>query len=102
MIWTILVILAVMATKAVTALRLKDLRSTLEGIQPKLAELRRQVREAEDEVNDLKAREAATKAKVGYLRGVVQYLENTVKGPAIDGAAADERELVLQAADDTD
>jgi len=102
MIWTILAILAVMGTKAVTAFRLKDLRSTLEGIQPRITELRREVKEAEDELNDLKSREATSRTKVGNLKGVVQYLENTVKGPPSD-AGVDEREMVLQAAaEDTD
>jgi len=101
MIWTIVAILAVMGTRAVTAFRLKDLKATLEGIQPKITDLRREVKEAEDELNELKAREATSKTKVGNLRGVVQYLENTVKGPPSD-AVADEREQVLQAAEDTD
>lgn len=102
MIWTIVAILAVMATRAVTAFRLKDLKATLEGIAPKIMDLRREVKEAEEELNEFKARETTSKTKVANLRAAVQYLENTVKGPPGDVGMVDEREMVLAAAEDTD
>ena len=43
MIWTILAVAAVVATKLVTALRLKDLKAKLESIQPDIDELRYKV-----------------------------------------------------------
>jgi len=96
MIWTILAALAVLATKFVTALRLKDLKAKLEAVQPDIEELRQKVAEAEDEVADLRMREEATETKLTHLKGVVQYLETSAKAPA-EQPYVDEREQVLQA-----
>lgn len=96
MLWTILAALAVLATKFVTALRLKDLKAKLEGIQPDIEELRTKVAEAEDELGDLRIREEATETKLTHLKGVVQYLETSAKAPKSQ-PYMDEREQILQA-----
>ncbi len=87
-----------MATKFVTAFRLKDLKAKLEAIQPDIDELRTKVAEAEDEYEGLKMKEEATTTRLAHVRGVVNYLENQVKGPSNDGMP-DERQQVLQSAE---
>ena len=102
MFWTILAVPAVLSTKFVTSLRIKDLKAKFEEIQPKIDELRVQLAEADDEHENLKVRETASQGRLTHLKGVVQYLENTVKSPieGAPGAVPDERQQVLQAAEE--
>ena len=74
MIWTIFAVIAVVGTKLITALRLKDLKAKVEVIQPKIEELRAKLAEAEDDLQNLKLKEEATQTKLTHLKGVVQYL----------------------------
>lgn len=90
---------AVLATKFVTALRLKDLKAKLEAIQPHIDELRGKLHQNEDEFENLKLKEEATTTRLTHLKGVVQYLENQVKAPPQEGEIPDERSQVLQAAE---
>jgi chromosome segregation ATPase len=99
MIWTIIAVLAVLATKFVTALRLKDLKAKLESIQPDIEELRSNVAGAEDEFEGLRMRQEATGTRVTHLKGVVQHLENQVKSTPTAANAPDERGAILQAAE---
>ena len=99
MIWTIVAVMAVLATKFVTALRLKDLKAKLEGIQPYIDELRSKVATADDEYESLKLKEEATTTRLTHLRGVVLYLENQVKSAPADFSVPDERGQILQAAE---
>lgn len=99
MIWTILAAMAVLATKFVTALRLKDLKAKLEAIQPHIDEMKGKVAEAEDEYEGLKLKEEHTTTRLTHLKGVVQYLENQVKQAPADSNAPDERGQILQAAE---
>ena len=91
--------MAVLATKFVTSLRLKDLKAKLEGIQPHIDELRSSLHGAEDEFESLKLKEEATTTRLTHLKGVVQYLENQVKAAPQNGDLPDERSKVLQAAE---
>jgi len=95
MIWTIVAVMAVLATKFITALRLKDLKAKLESIQPDIQELRVKVAESED----LRLKESAAQSRVTRLKGVVQYLENQVKSAPAAANAPDERGAILQAAE---
>ena len=95
MIWTIVAVMAVLATKFITALRLKDLKAKLESIQPDIQELRVKVAESED----LRLKESAAQSRVTHLKGVVQYLENQVKSAPAAANAPDERGAILQAAE---
>ena len=100
MIWTIVAVLAVLATKFVTALRLKDLKAKLEAINPHINELRGQLHEVEDEHENLKLKEDATTTRLTHLKGVVSHLESTVKAPANASAGPDERQQMLEAAEE--
>lgn len=99
MIWTIVAVMAVLATKFVTALRLKDLRAKLEGIQPHIDDLRVKLSTATDEHESLKLKEEGTTTRLTHLRGVVGYLENQVKSAPADSSLPDERAQVLKAAE---
>ena len=99
MIWTIVAVMAVLATKFITALRLKDLKAKLESIQPDIQELRVKVAESEDEFEDLRLKESAAQSRVTRLKGVVQYLENQVKSAPAAANAPDERGAILQVAE---
>ena len=99
MIWTIVAVMAVLATKFVTALRLKDMKAKLESIQPDIEELRNKVAAAEDEFEGLRMKEEGTQTRVTHLKGVVQHLENQVKAAPQAANAPDERGAILQAAE---
>ena len=100
MIWTIAAVIAVLATKFVTALRLKDLKAKLEAMQPRILELREQLHGVEDEHENLKLKEDATSTRLTHLKGVVSHLESIVKAPANASAMSDERQQVLEAAEE--
>ena len=99
MIWTILAVAAVVATKLVTALRLKDLKKKLESIKPDIDELRYMVAESEDEFESLRLKEEASESLVTHLKGVVQHLENQMKSPPASAGDMDEREAITQEAE---
>ncbi len=102
MIWTIVAVMAVLATKFVTALRLKDMKAKLEQIQPDIDDLRTKVAESEDEFESLRMKEEATQTRVTHLKDVVQHLENQVKSAPSAANAPDERGAILQAAETVD
>ena len=79
MIWTILAALAVVATKFVTSMRLKDLKARLKAIEPQINELREKRLGSAEEFEGLKLNEEATTTRLDALKGVVEYLENQVK-----------------------
>jgi len=85
MIWTILAALAVVATKFITSMRLKDLKAKLVAIEPQIDELRGKLLGSEDEFEGLEQNEEATTTRLNALKGVVQYLENQVKAAPTEG-----------------
>ena len=97
MIWTIVAVLLVLGVKFATSLRLKDLKAKFEAIQPQIDELRTELAVAEDELESLKIKEAATQTRLTYLKGIVSYLENQIKAPD-NTAVLDERQNILEAA----
>lgn len=99
MIWTILAVSAVVATKLATALRLKDLKKKLESIKPDIDELRYKVAEAEDEFESLRLKEEASESRVTHLKGVVQHLENLVKSAPDSAGVMDERVAITEEAE---
>tara|TARA_B100000686_G_C16621991_1_gene879750 strand:+ start:363 stop:629 length:267 start_codon:yes stop_codon:yes gene_type:complete len=88
MIWTILAVLAVLATKFITAMRLKDLKAKLVAIEPEINELREKLLGSEDEFEGLKLNEEATTTRLDSLKGVVEYLENQVKVAKTEGGGS--------------
>lgn len=100
MIWTIVAFLAVLATKFLTALRLKDMKAKLDGIKPYIDELRLKIHEAEEEHANLQLKQEATQTRLTHLKGVVEYMEATVRSPANTIAVPDERQQVLEASEE--
>ena len=100
MIWTLLAVVAVLATKFLTALRLRDLKAKLEEIQPQIDELRYKLMEAEDEFASLRIKQEAVEIRMTHLKGVVNYLETAIKSPGSTVMVPDEREQVLLAAEE--
>jgi len=99
MIWTIAAVVAVLATKFVTAYRIKDLKAKFESIQPDIDELRYKVAEAEDEFESLRLKEDGSQSRITHMKGVVQHLETQVKSAPASANAQDERGAILQEAE---
>lgn len=84
MIWTLLALLAVVATKFITSVRLRGLKSRLEAMQPQIDELRLKLAEAEEEVETLKLQVAEKEELLNNLKDVVRILEESLKQPVVD------------------
>ncbi len=84
MVWTILGLLCVMATKFLTAVRLRGLKAKLEAIQPEIDEVRYKVAEAEDSYDTLKLKVEEKEKLLNNLKDVVRNLEDSLKQPAED------------------
>ena len=84
MVWTILGLLCVMATKFLTAVRLRGLKAKLEAIQPEIDEVRYKVAEAEDSYDTLKLKVEEKDKLLTNLKDVVRNLEDSLKQPAED------------------
>ena len=82
MVWTILGLLCVMATKFLTAVRLRALKAKLDAIQPEIDEVRYKVAEAEDSFDTLKMKIAEKEKLLNNLKDVVRNLEESLKQPA--------------------
>ena len=84
MVWTILGLLCVMATKFLTAVRLRGLKGKLEAIQPEIDEVRYKVAEAEDSYDTLRLKVDEKEKLLTNLKDVVRNLEDSLKQPAED------------------
>ena len=92
MIWTILAFLAVLGTKFATAMRLKGLKAKLEAIQPRIDEVRSQLREVEEGYETLKLNVEDNEARLTHLQDAVRNLEESLKRPAeADSLEVEER-----------
>ena len=101
MYYTVLAFVAVLATRFLTALRLKDMKGKLDGIKPHIDELRAKIHVLEEERANLQLKQEATQTRLTHLKGVVEYMEATVKSPAnLTAAIPDERQQVLEAAEE--
>ena len=100
MYYTVLAFVAVLATRFLTALRLKDMKGKLDGIKPHIDELRAKIHVLEEEHANLQLKQEATQTRLTHLKGVVEYMEATVKSPANSSAIPDERQQVLEAAEE--
>lgn len=97
MIWTILSLVCVVATKLVTSLRIKDLKERLANMKPHIVELRGKLEEAEGEYETIKTKEEALEARLTHLRDAVRILEDSLKKPDANAdSSTSERVQVLQ------
>jgi peptidoglycan hydrolase CwlO-like protein len=95
MVWTILAFLCVLATKFLTAVRLRGLKARLEAIQPEIDELRLKVAESEEEMEALKLKVEEREKLLTNLQDVVRIYEDALKQPVTD-IATQERVQLLQ------
>jgi hypothetical protein len=84
MVWTILAFLCVLATKFLTAVRLRGLKAKMEAVQPHIDDLRLKLAEAEEEVGALKLRLGERSELHSAIKDVVNQLELSLKQPAAD------------------
>ena len=96
MIWTILALLCVMATKFITAVRLRDLKAKLNAIQPEIDNLRLQVADSEEEMEALKLKVEERESLLSNLGDVVRIYEEALRQPATD-LMAEERVQLMEA-----
>ena len=82
MIWTFLVLLCVLATKFLTAVRLRGLKAQLEAGQPKIDELRFKLTEAEEQARELKLQVAQKSQLLNAMQDVVRNMEEYLKKPS--------------------
>ena len=97
MVWTILALLCVLATKLLTSVRLRGLKAKLEAIQPEIDGLRLRVSQSEEEMEALKLKVEEREKLLSNLADVVRILEDSLKQPVTDVDAA-ERVKLMQAA----
>ncbi len=96
MIWTILAFLCVLATKFLTAVRLRGLKAKLEAIQPEIDNLRLKVAQSEEEMEALKLKVEEREKLLSNLADVVRILEDSLKQPVTDIESV-ERVQLMQA-----
>ncbi len=96
MVWTILGLVCVMATKFLTAVRLRGLRTKLEAIQPDIDEARYKVAEAEDSFDTLKLKVENKEKFFNNLKDVVRNLEDSLNQPSED-RESNERVQLMEA-----
>ena len=75
------------------------MKAKLDGIKPHIDQLRGKIHVIEEEHASLQLKQEATQARLTHLKGVVEYLEATVKSPAAS-QIPDERQQVLEAAEE--
>ncbi len=94
MIWTMLAMLCVVATKFLTSVRLRGLRAKFESIQPEIDDLRLKVSQTEEEMEALRLKVEEREQLLTNLGDVVRVLEDSLKRPITDVDTQDRVQLV--------
>lgn len=94
MIWTMLALLCVVATKFLTSVRLRGLRAKFDSIQPEIDDLRLKVAQCEEEVEALRLKVEDREQLLTNLGDVVRVLEDSLKRPVADVDTLDRVQLV--------
>ena len=89
--WTIIAFIAVVLTQLVTKLRLRKLKSKLNGIQPHLEKVRGNLLEAEKDYELIKLKSSDSEGRLTHLKEAVSELEKRLKKPKVADASVDER-----------
>jgi len=76
------------------------MKAKLDGIKHHIDELRGKIHVLEEEHTSLQLKQEATQTRLTHLKGVVEYLEVTVKSPAASTQIPDERQQVLEAVEE--
>ena len=96
MVWTILAFLCVLATKFLTSVRLRGLKTKLEAIQPEIDDLRLKVADSEEQMEALKLKVEDRESLLTNLSDVIRIYEEALRQPATDHLA-EERVQLMQA-----
>ncbi len=94
MIWTMLALLCVVATKFLTSVRLRGLRAKFDSIQPEIDDLRLKVAQTEEEVEALRLKVEDKEQLRTNLGDVVRVLEDSLKRPVTDIDTQDRVQLM--------
>jgi chromosome segregation ATPase len=94
MVWTLLALLCVLATKFLTAVRLRGLKGKLGAAQPHLDELRHEVVTVEEEVEELRLTVSKQAELLNAIQDAVLGLEDSLKQPSQDLAALERVQLM--------
>jgi len=97
MIWTFILLLCVVATKFVTAVRLRGLKARLESVRPEIEDLRAQVAQAEDQTQELSLQVTKRTELLTALQDAVRSLEDSIKqGPSETDRETAERVALIK------
>ena len=94
MVWTLLALLCVLATKFLTSVRLRGLKARLEAAQPRIDELRHEVVAAEEQVEDLRLQVSKKSELLNAIQDAVRSLEESLKQPSQDLEAIERVQLM--------
>ena len=101
MVWTILSFLCVLATKFLTSVRLRGLKTKLEAIQPEIDDLRLKVVESEEQMEALKLKVEERESLLTNLRDVISMYEEALRQPSADDSAQERVQLMQAEAEES-
>ena len=101
MVWTILSLLCVLATKFLTSVRLRGLKTKLEAIQPEIDDMRLKVVESEEQMEALKLEVEERESLLTNLRDVISMYEEALRQPSADHLAQEQVQLMQAEAEES-
>ena len=101
MVWTILTFLCVLATKFLTSVRLRGLKTKLEAIQPEIDDLRLKVADSEEQMEGFKLKVEERESLLTNLRDVISMYEEALRQPSTDHSAQEQVQLMQAEAEES-
>ena len=101
MVWTILSFLCVLATKFLTSVRLRGLKTKLEAMQPEIDDLRLKVAVSEEQMEELKVKVEERESLLTNLRDVISMYEEALRQPSADHLAQERVQLMQAEAEES-
>ena len=101
MVWTILTFLCVLATKFLTSVRLRGLKTKLEAIQPEIDDLRLKVAVSEEQMEELKLKVEERESLLTNLRDVISMYEEALRQPSTDHSVQERVQLMQAEAEES-
>ncbi len=101
MVWTIFTFLCVLATKFLTSVRLRGLKTKLEAMQPEIDDLRLKVAVSEEQMEELKLKVEERESLLTNLRDVISMYEEALRQPSTDHSAQEQVQLMQAEAEES-
>ena len=101
MVWTILTLLCVLATKFLTSVRLRGLKTKLEAMQPEIDDLRLKVADSEEQMEELKLKVEERESLLTNLHDVISMYEEALRQPSTDHSAQERVQLMQAEAEES-